>query len=132
MLMPYLVGLFGALGVAVFATVVGLDKDRAFYPTVMIVIALIYVLFAVMGGSPHALLFEMLIMTGFVVFTVVGFKRNLWIVAGALAAHGVMDIFHARLIANPGVPVWWPAFCSTYDIVAAVCLGWLLTRRKTR
>jgi hypothetical protein len=131
MLMPYLVGLFLALGVSVFATVVGLDKDRAFYPTVMIVIALIYVLFAVIGGSTHALLIEMLIMTGFVVLTVVGFKRSLWIVAGALAAHGVMDIFHGRLIANPGVPVWWPAFCSAYDIAAAVCLGWLLMRGKT-
>jgi hypothetical protein len=130
--MPYLVGFFFALGVSVFAALVGLDRDRAFYPTVMIVIALIYVLFAVIGGSTHALLIELLIMTAFVVATVVGFKRNLWLVAGALAAHGVMDMFHGGLVVNPGVPVWWPAFCSTYDVVAAACLGWLLTRRKTR
>lgn len=38
-------------------TVVGLDRDRAFYPTVIVVIAS-YALFAVMGGSTHALLVE--------------------------------------------------------------------------
>jgi hypothetical protein len=33
-----------------------------------------------------------------------------------------MDLFHARLVDNPGVPDFWPAFCSAYDVVAA---GWL-------
>ena len=37
--MPLLVGLLLSLGVAVFARRTGLDRDRAFYPTVMIVIA---------------------------------------------------------------------------------------------
>jgi hypothetical protein len=40
----------------------------------------------------------------------------------------VLDFFHARLVANPGVPVWWPAFCLTYDVAAAGYLAWRLTR----
>ena len=48
--MPYVVGVVVSAAVAVFARCVGFDRDRAFYPTVMIVIALYYVLFAVMGG----------------------------------------------------------------------------------
>jgi ABC-type Fe3+ transport system permease subunit len=48
--MPYVIGTVVA-GVAVFARYAGFDRDRAFYPTVMIVIALYYVLFAAMSGS---------------------------------------------------------------------------------
>jgi hypothetical protein len=55
---------------------------------------------------------------------VVGFRGNLWIVAAGLAAHGVMDAFHPALVDNPGVPVWWPSFCSAYDVAAAGYLGW--------
>jgi hypothetical protein len=86
------------------------------------------VLFAVMGGSGHALVVETLVMTGFLLAAVVGFKKSLWLVVAALAAHGVFDLFHGSVVANPGVPEWWPAFCLTYDITAAAFLAWLLRR----
>ena len=117
-----------ALMVSGFATLAGLDRDRAFYPTVLVVIASYYVLFAVMGGSGHALVVETLVMTGFLLAAVIGFKKSLWLVVAALAAHGVFDVFHGRVVANPGVPAWWPAFCLTYDITAAAFLAWLLRR----
>jgi hypothetical protein len=126
--MPYLTGIFLALTVSGLATVVGLDRDRAFYPTVLVVIASYYVLFAVMGGSGHALVVEILVMTGFLLVAVIGFKKNLWLVVAALAAHGVFDFFHGRVVANTGVPAWWPALCLTYDITAAAFLAWLLRR----
>lgn len=122
--MPLLVGILLSLGVAVFARRVGLDRDRAFYPTVMIVIALYYVLFAVMSGSVRAVLIESIVMTGFAAAAVAGFKSSRWIVVAALFAHGVMDTFHGQVIANNGVPAWWPAFCSAYDVGAAACLAW--------
>jgi len=49
-----LIGAVLALLVGLSATFIGLDRDRAFYPTVMAVIATYYGLFAVMGGSPQA------------------------------------------------------------------------------
>jgi hypothetical protein len=49
--MPYVLGIVLSAGVAVFARSVGFDRDRAFYPTVMIVIASYYVLFAAISGS---------------------------------------------------------------------------------
>ena len=110
-------------------TVVGLDRDRAFYPTVMIVIASLYVLFAVMGGSTQALFIEGAVATVFLAVSLVGFRYSLWLVVAALAAHGILDVFHGQLIANPGVPVWWPAFCLAYDEVAAGYLAFLLLRR---
>ena len=50
-MLPYVVGVVLSIGVALFARWVGFDRDRAFYPTVLIVIASYYVLFAVMSGS---------------------------------------------------------------------------------
>jgi hypothetical protein len=127
--MGYLVGVLLALAVAVFARVVGLDRDRAFYPTVLVVVASCYDLFAVMGGSTQALYAELATTGVFLVAVVFGFKRNLWIVAAALAGHGLFDLVHPHLVDNPGVPAWWPSFCMAYDLAAAAGLGWLLQQR---
>ena len=54
--MPYVIGIVLSLSVALFARLVGFDRDRAFYPTVMIVIASTYVLFAAMSDSVHTVL----------------------------------------------------------------------------
>ena len=56
--MAFFIGIALALAVGAFARWVGLDRDRAFYPTVMIVIASLYVLFAVMADSPAVLIAE--------------------------------------------------------------------------
>ena len=58
--MPLIVGVLLAVAVGLMATSVGLDRDRAFYPTVTIVIAFLYSLFAVMGESTQALALELL------------------------------------------------------------------------
>jgi len=128
--MGYGIGSLLSVVVAVFARSAGLDRDRAFYPTVVIVVAHYYVLFAVMGGTTHALLIELGVMTAFLVVAVAGFKRNLWLVAAALVGHGVFDIFHAGLVTNAGMPEYWPAFCMSYDIGAGGILAWLLMRAK--
>jgi hypothetical protein len=128
--MPFLIGMILAVSVGVSATTLGLDRDRAFYPTVMAVIASYYALFAVMGGSPHALLIESLVIAIFLGAAVAGFKVSPWWLVGALAAHGIFDLVHDRLIANPGVPAWWPQFCLAYDVTASAYLAWLLSRSK--
>jgi hypothetical protein len=126
--MPFLIGIVAALAVGAYATALRLDRDRAFYPTVMNVIAFYYVLFAVMGGSGRALAVESLIAGVFVLAASLGFRSSLWLVVAALAAHGLMDFFHAHLVANPGVPAWWPAWCGAYDVAAAGYLAWRLAR----
>jgi hypothetical protein len=68
----------------------------------------------------------------FVIAALVGFRSSLWIVVTALAAHGLLDFVHDRVIANPGVPVFWPAFCGAYDVVAAAYLAWLLQAGRIR
>jgi hypothetical protein len=55
---PYVVGIVLSLSVALFARRVGFDRDRAFYPTVLIVIASYYVLLAAMSDSVHTVFLD--------------------------------------------------------------------------
>jgi hypothetical protein len=128
----YGVGAVLAICAAAFAHWLGLDRERGFYPTVLTVIAFLYSLFAVMGGSDSALLQELAAGLVFVALVVVGFRRNLWWVVAGLALHGIFDFFHPHLIDDPGVPSWWPAFCLAYDVVAAAGLAWLIRRGTLR
>lgn len=130
--MAFFIGAALALSIGLSATFLGMDRDRVFYPAVMMVIASYYALFAIMGGSLQVLAFELIPIVAFLVASVVGYKRSLWLVVAALAAHGVFDFVHGQLIANPGVPLWWPPFCGTYDVVAAAYLAWLLSSSKVR
>jgi len=127
MMMPALVGIGLALAVALFARIVGFDRERAFYPVVLVVVASYYDLFAVMPGGAD-LVPETI---GFALFTAaaaIGFRTSLWVVVAGLAGHGVFDFFHHALIENPGVPTWWPSWCLAYDIAAAACLAALILK----
>ena len=86
----YLIGLILSIAVAGFATVVGLDRERGFYPPVLIVIASYYVLFAVMGASGRTLVIEIVVACGFLLFAVLGFKMNLWFAVAAIIGHGAI------------------------------------------
>jgi|SRR5207248_2461445 len=124
--MSFTIGIVLALLTAVITRLAGFDRDRALYPTLLIVIASYYVLFAVLGGSMHALVIEVVAMSLFSTVAIVGFKSNLWLVAVALAGHGAFDLVHDRLVSNPGVPTWWPTFCLAFDVFLAGIFAWLL------
>jgi hypothetical protein len=81
-----LIGAFLAFAVGLFATAVGLDRDRAFYPIVTVVIASYYALFAAMGASRHALLLESMVGAVFLAVAVLGFRSSLWVTAAAYLA----------------------------------------------
>jgi hypothetical protein len=61
---------------------------------------------------------------------VAGFKKNLWVAAAGLAGHGVFDFFHRAFVQNPGVPVWWPGFCMSFDVLAGMFVAVLLVKRS--
>lgn len=130
--MPIAIGAMLAFVVGVFATMVGFDRERAFYATVLLVVASLYVLFAAMGGSTHALIVECVPMLAFIALAAVGFRTSQWLVVAGLLGHGIFDMAHRQLISNPGVPQWWAGFCASYDIIAAAYLAVLLHRNRQR
>jgi hypothetical protein len=124
MTMPLLIGVGLALALAAFARLSGLDRDRAFYAVLLIVVGHYYVLFAAMAGA--GLPIELL---GFAVFAAIatfGFRTSLWLVAAGLALHGLFDFLRPLLLAGHGAPSWWPAFCAGFDLAAALILAAIL------
>jgi hypothetical protein len=129
--MEYAIGVAAAIAVGLFASVIGFDKERSFYPVVLIVIATLYLLFAAIAGSTEALVAEVIPALLFVAMAALGFRKTPWLVVVGLALHGVFDFIHHVVITNPGVPVWWPGFCLAYDVTASIYLAALLLVRRT-
>ena len=130
--MALLVGLIIALAVGVLGTTACLDRDRSFYPVIAIVVASYYALFATIGGPTETLVIESSIGIGFAALAVVGYKSSLWLAMVALAGHGVFDLLHGLFIANPGMPIWWPTFCATFDVLLGGYMAWQLKTGKIR
>lgn len=125
--MEYLIGLLLAIVVVVVSALIGLDRERSFYATVLIVVASYYALFAVMAGSGHTLIVEILAASVFCVFAVLGFKGNLWLVAVGLVGHGILISFVADSSKMPAyraggrVSVWLSMWFSAGGWRCACC-----------
>lgn len=128
--MAYLAGLLVALFLLGLSTALRYAHERSFQSTVLMVVASYYVLFAAMAADTQAMVAESIVALAFIAIAVVGFKRWPWLTIAAIAGHGVFDAVHHHVIANPGMPAWWPAFCGTFDVVAGVYLAVLVARRR--
>jgi hypothetical protein len=134
--MEYVIGAVLALAAAGTATAIGFDRERVFYPTLLIVIATYYVLFAATGysmrnSSEQVVLLESLVAAGFLLVAFLAFKISLWLAVAGFIGHGIFDFVHDHFVNNPGVPPWWPGFCLAFDVVAGGFLAVLLIRRAS-
>jgi len=116
-MMPLVIGVLTAVAIAVLARYTRFDQDRSFYPTVLVVIAAYYILFAVMGGSRHALVWELVIAVVFSAVAIMGALHLPVLVGVGIVAHGLFDFVHHTMIEDAGVPNWWPGFCGSLDVV---------------
>ena len=129
--MPILVGVLLAVAVAALATFTRFDADRSFYSTVLVIIASYYVLFAVAGGSNRALVWELVIAVAYSTVALLGALVFPTLVGIGIFAHGLFDLLHDRLVENAGVPIWWPPFCASIDVVLGLWVI-LLTRSRLK
>ncbi len=106
-----------------------LELNRGFYPTVLIIIASYYVLFAILGGSSRALLWETVGVVAFSVVAVFGALCFPFLVGGGIAAQGIFDLLHHLIIQNPGVPSWWPTFSFSVDVLLGL---WVIGLSRSR
>ena len=115
-MLPIVVGVLLAVGVAALGKFTRFDEDRSFYSTVLVIIASYYVLFAVLGGSGHALIWELVVAVAFSSAAIIGALYVPTLVGIGITAHGLFDLVHDVLIENSGVPTWWPGFCGSIDV----------------
>lgn len=128
--MEVAIGAVLALGACGLGVIAGFERDRSFYPVMLIVIASYYDLFAVIGGEENVLGVEVAISFVFAALAVFGFRANLWLTVAGLLGHTGLDFFHGHVVTNPGLPTWWPIFCATFDAVAGLYLAWALMSKR--
>jgi hypothetical protein len=127
--MPIFVGLLLAVGVAALGKFTRFDEDRSFYPTVLIIIASYYVLFAVLDGSSHVLVWDLVIAVAFSIVAITGALFFPILVGIGIVAHGLFDVVRDGFIDNSGVPGWWPSFCGSIDVLLGL---WVIVLTRSR
>jgi len=128
-LIPVIVGVLLAAGIAALAKFTRFDEDRSFYATVLVIIASYYVLFAVLGGSSLALIWELVIALAFSTVAIIGALFLPTLLGIGIMAHGLFDLVHDMIIENSGVPTWWPTFCGSIDVLLGL---WVMTLTRSR
>lgn len=123
--MEYLIGIILGFVIVLGAKLTGFHRDKSFYPVLLIVIATYYVLFAAMDGSAVSLIIESTIALVFILVALLGIRYGVRLVAAGLILHGVFDFVHGQLVVNTAVPVWWPGFCASVDIVLGALVLYL-------
>lgn len=104
------------------ARVSGFIRERLFAPILLIFIAVFYIVFAVQDRRTDIVIYETLV---FIVFFMVAYKSfygSLYLAVVGLVLHGMYDFMHNYFFINRGIPVWFPQFCMTFDILFAVFL----------
>lgn len=92
------------------------------YAAGLILIASVYIGFAVADGRPRVIIVECAVALIFVVVGCMAITGTPWLLVAGLAAHGLKDLWQhrVRFVANTR---WWPPYCAAVDFVAAAILA---------
>jgi hypothetical protein len=93
------------------------------YALGLVVIASVYVGFAVADGRAKVIAVESSVTFAFVLVAATAVTGSPWLLVAGLAGHGLKDLWQHRshFVRNTR---WWPPFCMTVDwVVAAIIAG---------
>ena len=93
------------------------------YALGLVLIAAVYVGFAVADGRPRVVAVESSVAFAFVLVAAAAVTGSPWLLVIGLAGHGIKDLWQHRshYVANTR---WWPPFCMVVDwVVAAIIVG---------
>jgi hypothetical protein len=93
------------------------------YALGLVVIASIYIGFAVADGRPRIIAVESIVTFAFVVVAAAAVTGSPWLLVAGMVGHGLKDLWQHRshFVANTR---WWPPFCMVVDwVVAAIIVG---------
>jgi len=91
----------------------------------LVMIASIYIGFAVADGRPIVVAVEIGVASSFVILALIAITSSPWLVVIGLVGHGIKDLWQHRtqFVSNTR---WWPPFCLVVDLVAAAVIAVLL------
>ena len=92
------------------------------YALSLVLIAPVYIGFAVADGRPAVIAVETTVAGAFVVLAAAGITGSAWLLVLGLIAHGFKDLWQHRThyVANTR---WWPPFCLAVDWLAATIIA---------
>jgi hypothetical protein len=96
--------------------------DAVVYALGLVLIAAVYIGFAVADGRGRVIAVETGVAAAFVVVAAAAVTGSAWLLVAGLAGHGLKDLWQHRtgFVANTR---WWPPFCATVDFVAATIIA---------
>ena len=91
------------------------------YALGLVLIAAVYIGFAVADGRAAVIAVEVSVAGAFVVVAAAAVTGSAWLLVAGLAGHGLKDLWQHRtqFVANTR---WWPPFCLVVDWVAAAII----------
>jgi hypothetical protein len=112
--------IFGGLQAASPLAFWWLDTSTV-YALGLVLIASIYIGFAVADGRPAIIAVESTVAGVFVIVAAAAITGSPWLLVLGLAGHGLKDLWQHRrqFVANTR---WWPPFCLVVDWVAATII----------
>jgi hypothetical protein len=92
------------------------------YALGLVLIASVYIGFAVADGRPIVVAVEISVAGLFVIVAAAAVTGPEWLLVVGLAGHGFKDLWQHRrqFVANTR---WWPPFCSAVDFIAAAIIA---------
>jgi hypothetical protein len=92
------------------------------YALGLVLIASVYIGFAVADGRAAVIAVEISVAAVFVVIAAAAVTGTPWLLVAGLAAHGLKDLWQHRrqFVANTR---WWPPFCLVVDFAAATIIA---------
>jgi hypothetical protein len=96
------------------------------YALGLVLIAAIYIGFAVADGRPAVIVVESAVAALFVVLAAAGVTGSAWLLVLGFTGHGLKDLWQHRshYVANTR---WWPPFCLIVDWVVAAVIAVLIS-----
>ena len=121
-----------AVGVLTIVTARIIRGQRWLYSLGLLTLPSLYAFFALRAGDQAVGIKEMIYGLPYfiagLVFAFVSVRQSAIVVGAFWILHGVYDLTHSQFITNPGVPVWYPVFCFSVDVVIGAYLLWLSNR----
>ena len=92
------------------------------YALGLVVIAPVYIGFAVADGRTRVIVSETGVAAAFIVVAAAAITASPWLLVVGLAGHGLKDLWQHRtqFVANTR---WWPPFCMVVDFVVATVIA---------
>ena len=132
MISAYLIslGVGVVVGFAIIAlmTSIGMHRDRAVGPILLVAIAAFYPVFAVDDGALSEVILHGGVFLGFLAIAAISYRSRLVIAGVGLVLHGLFDAWAGGMTDGPE-PDWWAPFCLGVDAVLGL---WLILSRPWR